>query len=39
MDFLFDDDESTSRKNSMWIYWVDFEQEDGGQVTQLGNFC
>ncbi len=34
VDFLFDDDEtSTSRKNNMWIYWVDFEQEEGGQVN------
>jgi hypothetical protein len=36
MDFLFDDDETTggtTRKNNIWIYWVDFEQEEGGQVT------
>ena len=33
MDFLFEDDDTTSRKNNMWIYWVDFEQEDGGAVS------
>ncbi len=34
VDFLFEDDDSTSRKNNMWIYWVDFEQEEGGAVSR-----
>ena len=39
MDFLFEDDDTTtsSRKNSMWIYWVDFEQEDGGAVRKFSD--
>ena len=28
MDFVYEDDESNNKNN--WIYWVDFESEDGG---------
>ena len=30
MDFLYEYDTDNSNKNNVWIYWVDFESDDGG---------
>ena len=34
LDFLFEDDEATTstRKNNVWIYWVDFEQVNKNDI-------